>query len=464
MPCFDFGLFYRIAIKGNTSRNQTSIYSILTTGQVNSDKVPDKAIVSKIFNGKCPLPAATLKILRSVESEEVKRRIELLRLSDSITAVNKLWCTISHEVEISEDSLRTLVDAVSFSASPSLFLGRAFIISLDSHELVNPSRSHPVIDMWGAITAPGDLMAMEQMPKAQKDILILFVKGFLELESSGNPNTSHLDKTFDDYVEKNIPDIVQQINYVVQLKHMKARYKKSLQIIAKALHYIKADVCPEGISTEWIIDFLDYSRKVYSDFKTELWSDICAYEIRNPGSISRKLLMTIYLMSDRELRAFDSLRRVCFVDLNAEDTIYPLVFIRDYPNAYSSCTGSAALHIITSDLALLQADALIECNYETGFAIIGDASLSYRNYQVYIEGDDSFPDKVKRVGIGNVRFTTYGREFFDFLQNSRTVPLPRYGEDIFGFSIQHWNSKKLRMRVLHYDPNSQMIVETKYNC
>ena len=52
MPCFDFGLFYRIAIKGNTTRNQTSIYSILTTGQTNSDKVPDKAIVSKIFSGK----------------------------------------------------------------------------------------------------------------------------------------------------------------------------------------------------------------------------------------------------------------------------------------------------------------------------------------------------------------------------------------------------------------------------
>lgn len=30
MPCFDFGLFYRIAIKGNTTRNQTSIYSILS--------------------------------------------------------------------------------------------------------------------------------------------------------------------------------------------------------------------------------------------------------------------------------------------------------------------------------------------------------------------------------------------------------------------------------------------------
>ena len=68
--------------------------------------------------------------------------------------------------------------------------------------------------------------------------------------------------------------------------------------------------------------------------------------------------------------------------------------------------------------------------------------MSYRNYKVYIEGDNSFPDKVKRVGIGNVRFTRYGQELFDLLQSSRTVPLPRYGEDIFGFrkEFEHENN------------------------
>lgn len=463
MPCFDFGLFYRIAIKGNTTRNQTSIYSILTTGQTNSDKVPDKAIVSKIFSGKCGLPAATVKALQSVESSEAKRRIELLKLSDSVTAVNKLWNILVHEVRISEEILKDLVDAVSFSASPSLFLTKAFMLSLDGPELVESPHSYPVMDIWGAITSPSDLMAMEQMTKPQRDALISFVKAYLEIEDFSNATTSHLDEAFDSYVEKNLPDVAQRVNYIVQFRNMKVRYKKSLHIIAKALPYVREDVRPEDLSTEWIIDFLDYSRKVFSDFKSDLWSEICAYELNNPGSISRKLLMTIYLMSDKELQAFDNLRRVCFTDLNIQGSTLPLVFIRDYPNAYSSCEGSAALHITTGDLALLQADALIECNYETGFAIVGDAALSYRNYKVYIEGDDNSPDKVNRVGIGNVRFTRYGQELFDLLQSSRIIPLPRYGEDIFGFTIQHWNSKKLRMRVLHYDPNSQMIVETKYN-
>lgn len=463
MSCFDFGSFYRIAIKGNTTRNQTSIYSILTTGQTNSDKVPDKAVVSKIFSGKCSLPAATIKNLQSVESDEIKRRIELLRLSDAVMAVNKLWNVLVHRVRISEETLKDLIDTISFSASPSLFLTKAFIISLDGREFDESPRKHPIVDIWGAITAPGDLMAMEQMTEPQRAALISFVKGYLEIEDSSNADSSHLDSAFDDYVGKNLPDVAQQVNYIVQLKNMKARYKKSLQIIANALPYIREDVRPDDLSTEWIIDFLDYSRKVFSPFKSNLWSEICAYEINNPGSISRKLLMTIYLMSDKELQAFDNLRRVCFTDLNIQGSTHPLVFIRDYPTAYSSCEGSAALHLTTGDLALLQAAALIECNYETGFAIVGDAALSYRNYKVYIEGDNSFPDKVKRVGIGNVRFTRYGQEFFDFLQSSRAFSLPRYGEDIFGFTIQHWNSKKLKMRVLHYDPNSQMIVETKYN-
>lgn len=176
MPCFDFGFFYRTAIKGNTTRNQTSIYSILTTGQTTSDKVPDKAVISKIFSGKCGLPATIIKALQPVESDEIKRRIELLRLSDSITAVNKLWNILVHEVRISEEILKDLVDAVSFSASPSLFLTKAFMLSLDGPELVESSHSYPVMDIWGAITSPGDLMAMEKMTKPQRDALISFVK------------------------------------------------------------------------------------------------------------------------------------------------------------------------------------------------------------------------------------------------------------------------------------------------
>lgn len=245
MPCFDFGLFYRTAIKGNTTRNQTSIYSILTTGQTTSDKVPDKAVISKIFSGKCGLPATIIKALQPVESGEIKRRIELLRLSGSVTAVNKLWNILVHEVRISEEILKDLVDAVSFSASPSLFLTKAFMLSLDGPELVEFSHSYPVMDIWGAITSPGDLMAMEKMTKPQRDALISFVKAYLEIEDFSNATASRLDEAFDSYVEKNLPDVAQRVNYIVQLRNMKARYKKSLQIIAKALPYVREDVRPD---------------------------------------------------------------------------------------------------------------------------------------------------------------------------------------------------------------------------
>ena len=228
-----------------------------------------------------------------MESSETKRRIELLKLSDSVTAVNKLWNILVHEVRISEEILKDLVDAVSFSASPSLFLTKAFMLSLDGPELVESPHSYPVMDIWGAITSPGDLMAMEQMTKPQRDALISFVKAYLEIEDFSNATTSHLDEAFDSYVEKNLPDVAQRVNYIVQFRNMKVRYKKSLHIIAKALPYVREDVRPEDLSTEWIIDFLDYSRKVFSNFKSNLWSEICAYELNNPGSISRKLLMTI---------------------------------------------------------------------------------------------------------------------------------------------------------------------------
>ena len=131
--------------------------------------------------------------------------------------------------------MKDLVDAVSFSASPSLFLTKAFMLSLDGPELVEFSHSYPVMDIWGAITSPGDLMAMEKMTKPQRDALISFVKAYLEIEDFSNATASRLDEAFDSYVEKNLPDVAQRVNYIVQLRNMKARYKKSLQIIAKAL-------------------------------------------------------------------------------------------------------------------------------------------------------------------------------------------------------------------------------------
>ena len=114
------------------------------------------------------------------------------------------------------------------------------------------------------------------MTKPQRDALISFVKAYLEIEDFSNATTSHLDEAFDSYVEKNLPDVAQRVNYIVQFRNMKVRYKKSLHIIAKALPYVREDVRPEDLSTEWIIDFLDYSRKVFSDFKSDLWSEICA--------------------------------------------------------------------------------------------------------------------------------------------------------------------------------------------
>lgn len=141
--------------------------------------------------------------------------------------------------------MKDLVDAVSFSASPSLFLTKAFMLSLDGPEVVEFSHSYPVMDIWGAITSPGDLMAMEKMTKPQRDALISFVKAYLEIEDFSNATASRLDEAFDSYVEKNLPDVAQRVNYIVQLRNMKARYKKSLQIIAKALPYVREDVRPD---------------------------------------------------------------------------------------------------------------------------------------------------------------------------------------------------------------------------
>lgn len=457
MEHFDIGRFYRVVIKGNTTRNQTSVYSILIFGEVNSEMVPDKAVISKIFNSKEHLPVTITKKLLDTELSELDRRIKLLHLTDPIKAVNAVWSLLVYELSCPKDILIDCLDSIAFSVSPSLFLAKAFLLSLGNYNLPGSTISHPLVDVWNYITLPGDLSAMSQLTETQKKALIVFVKAFMELEDSDASNINHLDNAFDDYVLNTFPELTQRVNFIVQLKNMKIRYKKSLHIIAEALRHIHESARPEDVSMEWLIDFLDYSRKIYSEFKFKLWSEICACELNNPGSISRRLLMTIYLMSDTELLAFDNLRRLCFVGLNCAGDIYPIVFIREFPSAYPT------LDVTTNNLALLQFDALIECNYESGFVIEGDANLSYGSFQVFIEGDHNFSDKIKRVNVGNVRFTKYGLEFFNLLQNSEVFPMPRHGDSIFGFTVHHWINKGLKLYTTHYNPETGGTIVTKYN-
>lgn len=74
------------------------------------------------------------------------------------------------------------------------------------------------------------------MTKPQRDALISFVKAYLEIEDFSNATTSRLDEAFDSYVEKNLPDVAQRVNYIVQLRNMKARYKNRFKSLPKLSH------------------------------------------------------------------------------------------------------------------------------------------------------------------------------------------------------------------------------------
>ena len=91
------------------------------------------------------------------------------------------------------------------------------MLSLDGPELVESPHSYPVMDIWEQSLAWRSY-GNGQMTKPQRDALISFVKAYLEIEDFSNATTSHLDEAFDSYVEKNLPDVAQRVNYIVQFR------------------------------------------------------------------------------------------------------------------------------------------------------------------------------------------------------------------------------------------------------
>lgn len=184
------------------------------------------------------------------------------------------------------------------------------------------------------------------------------------------------------------------------------RQKNLSDIITGCIPFLEKELGSSDIDEDWIIDFYDKASKISSnDFKI-IWSKILAEEFNKPQSISKRLLHNIFIMSKKDAENFINLSRFCFYDVNS-DEVYPIIFLREHPNAYKKS------NITVDILKELEHLALIECDFESGFVLKRETryiekSLIYTNHRIEI-----LADKIK---LGNVRLTTDGKKLFDIIE------------------------------------------------
>ncbi len=179
-----------------------------------------------------------------------------------------------------------------------------------------------------------------------------------------------------------------------------------LDIMDSVIVGVPEDSPIEKVNETWFAEFYDKASRARVANVKEMLGKVLAEEVKKPGTIPKKLLWILSVISEEEVEDFRNLSRFAFYDMEDKKSIYPLIFIKDEPYAY----GDSGID--TAMLARLNILGLIDVDYLHGFASKRDL-LSLRYSSMYFTAHKS--DDGRPVPMGNVIFTREGRALFDVI-------------------------------------------------
>lgn len=190
--------------------------------------------------------------------------------------------------------------------------------------------------------------------------------------------------------------------------------KNRREILEKAQPHLSETANPSGISDDWILDYWEKIGKIVMEEFQELWGRLLAEEANYPGTVSKRLLHNMFLMSEQDVENFMNLTRFCFFG-KTEDMVHPIIFIRENSAAYANSK------ITTEVLRELEQFSLIDVDYEAGFSFHKKKDLMYTNHYIELEAP--------RIFVGNVRLTADGQKLFRLVDK-------RNNEQILAYTLQ----------------------------
>ncbi len=177
-------------------------------------------------------------------------------------------------------------------------------------------------------------------------------------------------------------------------------YSNQKNIVQHALSQLRDDANPHNVSDDWYLQFMDKARLISDSELQIIWGHILAEEVNSPGTVSKKLLHNLSLMSNSDAENFLNISRFCFWDKKDRIT-HPILYIKEHSGHY------ADYNITTSILNELSSFSLLETNYDTGFAFSKKKLLIYQNHMLELKAD--------RIPVGNIRFTPDGQKLFNII-------------------------------------------------
>lgn len=190
-------------------------------------------------------------------------------------------------------------------------------------------------------------------------------------------------------------------------------YQNQKNIVEIAIPLLTESAKPENIDDDWLFAFMDKARMISNKDFQIIWGRILAEECKEPGKISKQLLVILSQMDRQDANAFTTLCKFC-VKFNTSQGVIegqPIIVmdkIDSYYNKYSLSLGA---------LRNLNAFGLIDLEES-----LASLFMTFPGTIVYSAeyGEKRFvmPDNCTRLKLGGVIFKKTGMQLFSMVDVS----------------------------------------------
>ena len=230
-------------------------------------------------------------------------------------------------------------------------------------------------------------------------------------------------KIIDSYAGNPEIDLETKLTFLSTYKRLIKEHRRCTKTVDLASTMISNDARPEEVREDWFDFFFDKVRLVSDDNFINMWSQILAGEVNQPGRFSRALLHSLSVMSTEQAKLFCSITQFSMREYKNEEHIHPFIFIASNHETYKT-------HQITAEgLRELENLGLILCDFKDEFIFERKKVFRSGNKIIEIRGN---PDNANRINAGNVCFTKDGIALLDIVGET----FKQYQSDYLNFIVK----------------------------
>lgn len=242
--------------------------------------------------------------------------------------------------------------------------------------------------------------------------------------------------TYIEEIKKSNLNPLMKAAFITNAEKIIKEYMNQKDIVKKAIPLLTEKDKPENIDEDWLMAFLDRARLISDSEFQIIWAKILAEECREPGKISKQLLMTLAQMDKVDAEVFAGVCNFSLkVQTESEVDFHPLIDLTKIKTYYSK-------YNITSDkLRDLVALGLIDFEdlSEIGFKLSVEdpiLSISYGSKMINCSGP------CFTIGIGAVILKKTGKELLRIIT---TTQQPNFLDEIvMPYLIRYWENEKMK--------------------